>query len=277
MTPEKNYIQQGLIYKMENQSAVIGIIGLGYVGLPLSKAYISKAYISKAYISKGYKVIGFDIDDSKADYISKGESYIEHVDMTDLKSAYDKELFIPTSDFSRIAEVDAVVICVPTPLNTHREPDISFVISSLKSVLPWLKKGQVLSLESTTYPGTTEEELRPPIEQQGLTIGDDFFLVYSPEREDPNNPRYTTQSIPKVCGGSTPACLEVGKALYEKVIEGIVEVSSSQAAEMSKILENTFRAVNIALVNEFKLISEKMGIDIFEVIRAGFVGSQRHF
>ena len=258
MLSEKNLIKQDLINKLENNSATIGIIGLGYVGLPLSKAYIAK----------GYKVIGFDIDDSKIDSISRGESYIEHVDMTDLKLAYDKEIFIPTTDFTRVADVDAIIICVPTPLNTHREPDISFVISSLESVLPWLKKGQVLSLESTTYPGTTEEELRPPIEQQGLIIGEDFFLIYSPEREDPNNPKYTTQSIPKVCGGATQSCLEVGKALYGMVIEEIVEVSSTQAAEMSKILENTFRAVNIALVNELKLVAEKMGIDIFEVIRA---------
>ena len=258
MLVEKNLIKQDLISKLENHSAIIGIIGLGYVGLPLSKAYISQRY----------KVIGFDIDNSKIEYISRGESYIEHVDIADLKAAFDKGDFIPTTDFVRISEVDAIILCVPTPLNSHREPDLTFVLSSLESVLPWLKKGQVLSLESTTYPGTTEEELRPRIEQQGLTIGKDFFLIYSPEREDPNNPKYTTQSIPKVCGGTTHSCFEVGKALYGKVIEEIIEVSSTQAAEMSKILENTFRAVNIALVNELKLVAEKMGVDIFEVIRA---------
>ncbi|EMG38432.1 nucleotide sugar dehydrogenase [Desulfocurvibacter africanus PCS] len=175
---------------------------------------------------------------------------------------------MPTTDYSRVSEVDALIFCVPTPLNEHREPDLSFVINSLLSVLPHLKAGQVLSLESTTYPGTTNEELRPRIEECGFTIGQDFFLIFSPEREDPNNPKYSTNTIPKICGGETEACLEVGLALYQGVIETIVPVSSTQAAEMTKILENTFRAVNIALVNELKIVAERMGLDIFEVIRA---------
>ncbi len=247
-----------LLSKLQDKSACIGIVGLGYVGLPLAKLYLQN----------GFWVYGFDIDKRKITALMEGRSYIEHVDASLFQAASAQGTFVPTTDYSRVSEVDALIFCVPTPLNEHREPDLSFVINSLLSVLPYLKAGQVLSLESTTYPGTTNEELRPRIEERGFTIGQDFFLVFSPEREDPNNPKYSTNTIPKVCGGQTKACLEVGLALYQGVIETVVPVSSTQAAEMTKILENTFRAVNIALVNELKIVAERMGLDIFEVIRA---------
>ena len=247
-----------LIRRLKDKSARIGIVGLGYVGLPLAKLYLQN----------GFPVHGFDIDEKKVEALKAGRSYIEHIDAKPLQTAFEQDRFLPTADFSRAAEVDAVIFCVPTPLNEHREPDLSYVINSLLAVLPHLKAGQALSLESTTYPGTTNEELRPRIEGQGFTVGKDIFLVFSPEREDPNNPMYNTRNIPKVCGGETEACLKVGLALYEGVIETVVPVSSTRAAEMTKILENTFRAVNIALVNELKVVAEHMGVDIFEVIRA---------
>ncbi|MCK5310964.1 MAG: nucleotide sugar dehydrogenase [Desulfobacteraceae bacterium] len=246
------------IKKFNNNKAVIGIIGLGYVGLPLALEYLKE----------GYAIVGFDIDSNKIDSLKEGNSYIEHIDVSKIKAAYDKGTFLPTTDFSKAHKTDALILCVPTPLNDHREPDLSYVIGSLEALLPYLREGQVLSLESTTYPGTTEEELKPRIEKQGFIIGENFYLVYSPEREDPNNPNYTTKTIPKVCGGTTSACMEIGTALYNKIIDIVVPVSSTQAAEMTKILENTFRAVNIALVNELKIVAERMGIDLFEVIRA---------
>jgi len=249
-----------LINKLKEKTACIGIIGLGYVGLPLVKLYIDK----------GYTVVGFDVDESKVDALKQGRSYIEHIQVDDLKNAYDLGDFLPTTDFSKIGKVDAIILCVPTPLDDHREPDLSFISGSLESVLPFIKLGQVLSLESTTYPGTTNEVIIPRIEEkgEGFVIGQDYFVVYSPEREDPNNPEFSTQTIPKICGGNTPECLEVGQALYGHVIDTIIPVTSTQAAEMTKILENTFRAVNIALVNELKVVAERMDIDIFEVIRA---------
>ncbi|MCP3933583.1 MAG: nucleotide sugar dehydrogenase, partial [Bacteroidetes bacterium] len=246
------------ITKFNNKKAVIGIIGLGYVGLPLALEYLIE----------NYTVIGFDIDPSKIESLISGTSYIEHIDFSKIKDSYDKGTFIPTTDFSRANKTDALILCVPTPLNDHREPDLSYVVGSLETVLPYLKEGQVLSLESTTYPGTTHEVLKPRIEKQGFIIGKNYYLVYSPEREDPNNLNYTTTTIPKVCGGTTPACMEIGTALYDQVIDTVIPVSSTQASEMTKILENTFRAVNIALVNELKIVAEYMGIDLFEVIRA---------
>ena len=251
-------MKNDLIAKLNSKVANIGIVGLGYVGLPLALEYIRA----------GYFVTGFDVDENKVESLISGVSYIEHIDISELKSAYENDVFNPTTNYKVVNQVDAIILCVPTPLNDHREPDLSFVIQSLESVIPGLKKGQIISLESTTYPGTTDEELRPRIEKAGFTVGEDIFLVYSPEREDPNNPNFTTRTIPKVCGGTTNDCMEVGKALYENVIDEITEVSSTQAAEMSKILENTFRAVNIALVNELKIVAEKIDIDIFEVIRA---------
>jgi len=246
-----------LINKFENKAAVISIIGLGYVGLPLMLRY------SKV----GFKVLGIDIDAAKVQKLNEGKSYIEHISSTKIAESL-KQGFDATTDFSRASEADALILCVPTPLNKYREPDLSFVTDTADMVVPYLRKGQVLSLESTTYPGTTEEELLPRAESTGLKVGEDLFLVYSPEREDPGNPNFETRTIPKVVGGHTEACLEVGKALYESAIDQVVPVSSTKAAEMTKLLENIHRAVNIGLVNEMKIVADRMGIDIHEVIRA---------
>ena len=250
-------VKQQLLGRLTERSATIGIVGLGYVGLPLVLRYAEV----------GYKVVGFDIDQSKIDCLAQGKSYIEHISAEAIVSAMACG-FEATADFSRSAEVDALILCVPTPLNKYREPDLSFVLDTVDSLLPYLRPGQVVSLESTTYPGTTDEELRPRIESCGFTIGGDVFLVYSPEREDPGNANFTTRSIPKVCGGHTAACQEIGIALYGQVIDRVVPVSSTRAAEMTKLLENIHRAVNIGLVNEMKIVADKMGIDIHEVIRA---------
>ncbi len=251
-------IKESVINKLQQRTAMIGVIGMGYVGLPLALCYLET----------GYPLIGFDIDQNKVESLTAGRRYIEHIDISPIKQAADTGRFQATADFSRVSEADAIILCVPTPLDEHREPDLSFIIDSLETVLPWLREGQVLSLESTTYPGTTEEELRPRIEQAGWQVGENIFLVYSPEREDPANPNFTTRTIPKICSGSTQNCLDVGMALYQQVIDQVVPVSSTQTGEMAKILENTYRAINIALVNELKLVADRMDIDIFEVIRA---------
>ena len=248
---------QNLINKLKNKEAVIYIVGMGYVGLPLALRFTEV----------GYKVVGLDIDKSKVDLLNQGKSYIEHIPSSEVSLAQ-KSGLEATTDFSRASEADALILCVPTPLNKYREPDISYVIDTTEALLPYLRKEQVLSLESTTYPGTTVEELQPRVESQGLKVGIDFGLVYSPEREDPGNPDFTTKDIPKVCGGVSPLCLEAGLALYGHVVNQVVPVSSTQAAEMTKLLENIHRAVNIGLVNELKIVSDKMGIDIYEVINA---------
>lgn len=248
---------QQLIKKLSAKEAVIGIVGLGYVGLPLVTRYSAV----------GYRVLGFDIDKSKTDFLNSGQSPIEHIQSSDIANAITGG-FEATTDFSRTSEVDALILCVPTPLNKHREPDLSFVIKTVESLMPFIRAGQVLSLESTTYPGTTAEELAPRMKTCGVQIGTNFFLVYSPEREDPGNLDFTTSTIPKICGGYTPACLEVGLALYSQVIDTVVPVSSTQAAELTKLLENIHRAVNIGLVNEMKIVADRMGIDIYEVIDA---------
>jgi len=250
-------IKQELQTKLENKTAVIGIIGLGYVGLPLAIRY--------ANIS--YKVMGFDIDQSKIDCINMGTTYIEHIPSVQVASLVSNG-FKGTTDFSEISKADALIICVPTPLNKYREPDLSYVTDTVDSMAPYLRKGQVVSLESTTYPGTTEEELFPRIEAQGLTVGEDIFLIYSPEREDPGNAHFETRTIPKVCGGHTSNCSEIGKALYGQAIDQVVSVSSTKVAEFTKILENIHRAVNIGLVNEMKVVADKMDVDIHEVIAA---------
>ncbi len=250
-------MKTNLLQKLQNKSAVVGIVGLGYVGLPLMLRYIEV----------GYKVIGFDIDQSKVDALRQGKSYIEHIPETSIKDAV-KNGFEATTDFKRVSEADALILCVPTPLNRYREPDLSFVLDTTDSLVPYLRAGQVVSLESTTYPGTTDEELLPRLESRGLKVGKDIFLVFSPEREDPGNPNFTTRTIPKVCGGHTTDCLEVGLSLYGRVIDKVVPVSSTRAAELTKLLENIHRAVNIGLVNEMKIVADKMGIDIHEVIRA---------
>ena len=250
-------MKESLIEKLQNKSAVIGIVGLGYVGLPLMLSY------SEA----GYKVMGYDIDNGKINKLNQGQSYIEHLPSSRLSLALDRG-FEATADFSRVPEVDALILCVPTPLSKYREPDLSFVIGTVNTILPHLRKGQALSLESTTYPGTTEEEFLPRLESVGFKVGTDIFLIYSPEREDPGNPTFETRNIPKIVGGHTSVCSEVGKALYESAIEQVVPVSSTKSAEMTKLLENIHRAVNIGLVNEMKIVADRMGIDIYEVIRA---------
>jgi UDP-N-acetyl-D-glucosamine dehydrogenase len=246
-----------LVEKIRQKKAVVGILGLGYVGLPLALRFAEA----------GLHVIGFDIDEAKTVAINAGKSYFIHIPGSAVALAKSKGLEA-TTDFSRTSEADALIICVPTPLNASREPDLSFVIDTTESIVPYLRPGQLVSLESTTYPGTTEEELKPRLERRGFKVGENIFLCFSPEREDPGNPDFTTRTIPKVCGGSSPACLDVGVALYQHAIDKVVPVSSTQAAELTKLLENIHRAVNIGLVNEMKIISDKMGIDIHEVIRA---------
>ena len=245
MTPREQ-----LLSKLADKSAVIGIFGMGYVGLPLALRFLEV----------GYPVLGFDIDEAKIKALGQGRSYIEHIKL--------KKPVQATSDFSRARECDALIVCVPTPLNKFREPDLSFVLNTVDALAPFLRPGQVLSLESTTYPGTTDEELLPRVEARKLKVGADVFLCFSPEREDPGNPEYITRTIPKVVGGTTAACLEAGLALYGPVIEKVVPVSSTKVAEMTKLLENIHRAVNIGLVNEMKIICDRMGIDVHEVIRA---------
>lgn len=250
--------QAELLEKLRSRQALIGIVGLGYVGLPLSLTYAEV----------GYRVLGLDIDQAKADAINQGQSYIEHIDGGRVAHATQQQKLEATTNFARAAEADALILCVPTPLNQYREPDLSFIRATMAGLLPHLRAGQVLSLESTTYPGTTEEELRPLIEQRGFTVGKDVFLVYSPEREDPGNAHFNTATIPKVMGGSTSACRDVGVALYEQAISEVVAVSSTRTAEMTKLLENIHRAVNIGLMNELKPLADRMGIDLYEVIRA---------
>jgi len=252
-----NNIKSNLLQKLKNKSAVVGIVGLGYVGMPLMLRYAEV----------GYKVVGIDIDQSKVDHLNSGESYIQHVSNARIENALSSGLRA-TSDFSQVKKIDAIILCVPTPLSKYREPDLSFVISTMDSLVPYVRKGQVISLESTTYPGTTEEALFPILEKTGFKVGEDIFLVYSPEREDPGNPDYTTHTIPKICSGLTENCLEVGVGLYNHAVDSVVTVSSTKAAEMTKLLENIHRAVNIGLVNELKIVADKMGIDIHEVISA---------
>ena len=244
------------IEKVNNKEAIICIVGLGYVGLPLMLRFADV----------GYRVIGIDVDEQKNASLNQGKSYIQHIPSSEIAKV--KGRIHATSDFSKSFDADAVILCVPTPLNKYREPDLTYVLQTMDSLLPHIRKGQLISLESTTYPGTTEEELKPRIESTGLTIGEDVFLVYSPEREDPGNAHYTTATIPKVCGGDTPNCAKAGHILYSAIIEKVVKVSSAKVAEMTKLLENIHRSVNIGLVNEMKILADKMGIDIYEVIDA---------
>ncbi len=244
--------------KLSAKTATIGILGLGYVGLPLLLSYVAK----------GHKVIGYDIDSFKTQKILSGESYIEHISSIPLVEGLQKELIDATTDFSRAGEADALIICVPTPLDKHHEPDLSYVVATIDSIIPFIRKGQIVSLESTTYPGTTLEELVPKVEKRGFKIGEDIFVLFSPEREDPGNPQFHGTSIPKVVGGHTKSCLDQGLALYGAVYPSVVQVTSTQVAEFCKLLENIFRAVNIGLVNEMKMVADRMGIDIWEVIDA---------
>jgi UDP-N-acetyl-D-glucosamine dehydrogenase len=235
------------------------VIGLGYVGLPLSLQFARS----------GVVVLGLDVDPVKVDALNRGRSYIKHISPEAIADAIQSGAFSASADFSRIKEVDSIIICVPTPLNKNREPDISYIVDTGKAIAPHLQKGTLVVLESTTYPGTTDEDLREVLEAgSSLVAGRDFHLAFSPEREDPGNPDSKVAIIPKVIGGYTPACLEKAKALYSKAIKTIVPVSSCRAAEATKLLENIFRSVNIALVNELKIVYGAMGIDIWEVIQA---------
>jgi len=250
-------LQEALISMFEKRESKVGIVGLGYVGLPLAIRFAAC----------GYRIVGFDVDESKIQTLAQGKSYIEHIDSEQV-AALSQSGAVFTADFTRAEECDALIICVPTPLNKYREPDLGYVTGTVEALLPYLRPGQLMSLESTTYPGTTEEELRTRLERSGFKIGEDFFLVYSPEREDPGNPEFDTRTIPKVVGGVTDKCKAVGVALYQAVIDTVVPVSSPAVAEMTKLLENIHRAVNIGLVNEMKIVADRMGIDIFEVIDA---------
>ncbi len=247
-----------LLERIREKNAVVGVVGLGYVGLPLVLAYART----------GFQALGVDIDSAKTDALLDGRSYIKHIPTSLVAEARASGNLDATTDFSRIAGCDAIILCVPTPLDEHLGPDLSYVTNTLDSVIPYLRPGQVLSLESTTYPGTTEEEVVSRVEQAGFTVGSDIFVVYSPEREDPGNPNFTATNIPKVVGGHTAACLEAGVALYGAAFEQVVPVSSTQVAELSKLLENIYRAVNIGLINEIKIAAQRMNIDIWEVIRA---------
>ena len=255
-TPARQ-VRKDLIRRLKTKQSKIAIVGLGYVGLPLALRFAEV----------GYRVLGLDIDAEKIALLEQDRSYIEHIPGSALARARGRGMEA-TADFSRVGEADAIIICVPTPLGRYREPDLSFVTGTMDALAPYLRRGQIVSLESTTYPGTTDEEIRPRIEAQGLKVGEDCFLVFSPEREDPGNQQFQTGIIPKVCGGVTPACLEVGIALYAHAIEWVVPVSSARTAELTKLLENIHRAVNIGLANEMKIVADRMGIDIHEVIRA---------
>lgn len=247
-----------LIERIQQSDAIIGVVGLGYVGLPLVLAYAAK----------GYHALGFDIDPSKIKALTEGKSYIKHISTAQVAAARASGKLDATADFTRIAECDAIILCVPTPLDGHMEPDLSFVTDTLEAVIPHLRGNQILSLESTTYPGTTEEEVVTRVEAAGFKVGSEIFVVYSPEREDPGNPTFAATNIPKVVGGHTPSCLEAGVALYAAAFDTVVPVSSTKVAELTKLLENIYRAVNIGLVNELKIAADKMGIDLWEVIRA---------
>lgn len=241
-----------------DKSARIGVIGLGYVGLPLIRAFIAA----------GYRTIGFDVDQTKVDRLLKGESYIGHISSQWISECVNGGKFEPTADMKRLAEADALLICVPTPLSESRDPDLTYVEGTTRHIAATLRKGQLVILESTTYPGTTRDVMLPILSATGLKVGEDFFLAFSPEREDPGNPDFSADRIPKVVGGIEPKSSELAQQLYSAAVVRVVPVSSCEVAEACKILENTYRAVNIALVNELKLLCERLGMDVWEVIDA---------
>jgi len=249
---------QSLAKAIDEQTAKLGVVGLGYVGLPLVQAFVRA----------GFEAIGFDVDVDKVSQLAAGESYIKHIPPDWIASWINEKKFTPTSDMRRLAEVDVILICVPTPLTDSRDPDLSYVESTTLQVAKTLRPGQLIILESTTYPGTTRDVLLPILSETGLTVGKDFFLAYSPEREDPGNPDYSASGIPKVVGGIDATSLELAVALYRHAVVQTVPVSSCEVAEACKILENTYRSVNIAMVNELKVLFHKIGLDIWEVIDA---------
>ena len=247
-----------LLGRIQARSARIGVVGQGYVGLPLALVFREA----------GFSVLGFDVDLAKVEALRRGESSIRHIDAQRVARAAASGRYEATADFDRLAACDAILICVPTPLGAHREPDNSYIHATAREIARRLRPGQLVVLESTTYPGTTDEEVLPILEASGLRCPDDFFLAFSPEREDPGNPRFSTRSIPKIVGGVNGPSAEVATTLYRAALETVVPVSSSRVAESSKLLENIFRSVNIALVNELKVTFERMGIDVWEVIEA---------
>ena len=249
---------QTLLSRIESRSATVGVIGLGYVGLPLALLFSES----------GFPVIGFDVDPDKPAKLNRGESYIRHIGPERVRGAFSKRRIRATTDFGLLSECDAVAICVPTPLGRHREPDLSYVRRTADEIAERLRPGQLVVLESTTYPGTTREELKTRFDARGLRCGTDYFLAFSPEREDPGNEKFSTRTIPKIVGGIDAPSLEAASALYSAAVQTVVPVSSPEVAESAKLLENIFRSVNIALVNELKLVLERMGIDIWEVIEA---------
>ena len=244
--------------RVAGREAVVGVVGLGYVGLPLALRFVEA----------GFRVVGFDVDARKVDALTAGRSYIDYIGPERIAQAVRDKRLAATADFTRAGEPDAILICVPTPLGEHHEPDLSYVVKTADAIVPHLRAGQLLSLESTTYPGTTEELLLPRLQGRGFAVGTDVFLVFSPERVDPGNQQFPIEKIPKVVGGMTDACRAAGVALYGSIVNQTVPVSSPRAAEMAKLLENIYRCVNIGLVNELKLVADRMGIDIWEVIDA---------
>lgn len=247
-----------MLQRLERSQALVGLIGLGYVGLPLMLAFCGS----------GFRTLGFDIDPDKVAMLNRGESYLKHIGGGNIASVRAADRFEATHDFERLAEVDVAIVCVPTPIGAHREPDLSFVVDTTREIAKRLRPGQLVILESTTFPGTTREVMKPILESSGLRSGSDFFLAYSPEREDPGNADFGTASIPKVVAGDGETASRLALALYRRVVVNTIPVSSLDTAEAVKITENVFRAVNIALVNELKIIFHEMGIDIFEVIDA---------
>jgi len=244
--------------KIRDRSARVGVVGLGYVGLPLAVEF------AKA----GFAVTGIDLQQAKVDQVNRGESYIRDVADSDLQEVRKNKRLIAVSDFRAVAELDTINICVPTPLRKTKDPDMSYIISACQEIAKYFHPGMLIILESTTYPGTTEEVLLPTLSGMGLSVGKDFFLCFSPERVDPGNPRFQTRNIPKVVGGVTPECTELGALFYRQALETVIPVSSTRVAEMVKLLENTFRMINIGLVNEIAIMCDRMGINVWEVIEA---------
>jgi UDP-N-acetyl-D-glucosamine dehydrogenase len=251
-------VARNLLERIRTRDVRVAVIGLGYVGLPLACEFAGA----------GFSVHGIDVDGSKIERLQSGRSYVQDVSDERLAALVERQAIRPTSDFSVLARCDAVVICVPTPLRKTRDPDISYIVAAVDEIARHLHKGLLVVLESTTYPGTTEEVILPKLQASGLKAGIDFFLAFSPERVDPGNPKFDTRNTPKILGGVTPACGRVARALYEPAIERVIQVSSTRAAEMVKLLENTFRSVNIGLVNEMALMCDRLGLDVWEIIDA---------